>query len=140
MDERYYHILYDDLVIGQEASLQLVMSEELVNAYSHLIGDKESFHVSEEAAQVSRFKRRVAHGVHIFSYVSFLIGTQLPGFGTIYLSQKIDYHHPVYIGEEIVCKVRVLEKMSSKRIRLETLVHMGETLILSGEGIVMCWR
>lgn len=140
MGEDVFSLSYDELSIGQEASMDVLMDEKTIDTYSEMIGDTYSFHVSDEAAARTRFGRRIAHGIHLLAYVSFLIGTELPGFGTVYCGQELTFHRPVYLGETAQIRVRVLEKLSSKRIRLETMIFCEGETVLSGEAIVMTWR
>lgn len=140
MSNPYYHIPYQEIEIGQKASMEVLFTEEMVNDYSALIGDTESFHVSEEAASLSKFKVRVVHGAHLLAYISVLIGKKLPGFGTLYLSHELKFYSPVYLGEKATFDVKVLEKWSSNRLLLETTIHVAERLIFSGNALVMTWK
>ncbi len=140
MDEPFYRP-YDQIAVGEEAVLSVTLSEEQVNAFSALIGDTNSFHVSDEAASRTVFERRICHGVHLLAYVSVTIGKKLPGFGTIYCSHEFEFHNPVYLGQGITVTVRVLEKLSHRRLRLETTIcrEDGES-VLTGRAVVKTYR
>ena len=124
MSNPYYHIPYQEIEIGQKASMEVLFTEEMVNDYSALIGDTESFHVSEEAASLSKFKVRVVHGAHLLAYIS----------------HELKFYSPVYLGEKATFDVKVLEKWSSNRLLLETTIHVAERLIFSGNALVMTWK
>ena len=140
MDEPFYKP-YDRIAIGEEAALSVNLSEEEVNAFSALIGDTGSFHVSDEAAARTVFQRRICHGVHLLAYVSVTIGQKLPGFGTVYCSHKFEFHNPVYLGEGITVTVKVLEKLSHHRLRLETTIRREDgARVLTGRAVVKTYR
>ena len=96
-----FYIPWADIRPGDQAQLAVVMDEEKVNAFSGVIGDTDSFHVSDEAAAATVFQRRICHGVHLLAYVSVAIGQNLPGFGTIYCSHQFLCHAPVYVGDTV---------------------------------------
>ena len=140
MDEPFFRP-YDRIAVGETASLEVTLSEAEVNAFSALIGDTGSFHVSDEAAARTVFERRICHGVHLLAYVSVLIGKKLPGFGTIYCSHEFEFHRPVYLGQAVTVTARVLEKLSHHRLRLETVIlrEDGER-VLTGQAVVQTYR
>lgn len=135
------HISYDEISVGDKASMKKFISAKDVTSFAEIFEDKDSFHVSEEAAQNSPFKEKICHGMHIASYISELVGKQLPGFGTIYLSQTLNFKNPLFIDSEIFVEVQVLEKMNNKNIRLSTKILDDEgRTILDGEAVVRASR
>lgn len=140
MSEPFY-IPYDRIEVGDQARRSSLISEEIVTKFSELIGDTDSFHVSDEAAARTVFQRRIAHGIHIATFISTLVGQELPGFGTIYCSQTYDFKKPVYLGESIETEVTVLEKLPHNRLRMRTVVRdRTEAIILDGEAVVKTYR
>lgn len=134
-------IPYDEINIGDRARRSSLISEQLVTDFSLLIGDYNSFHISDEAAEKTVFKKRIAHGIHIASFISTLVGQELPGFGTIYCSQTLDFFRPVYLGETIVTEVTVLEKLPQRRLKMRTIIwNEDEDLILDGVAVVKTYR
>ena len=140
MTEPFY-IPYEEIKVGDMASRESVISEEIVTKFSALIGDTDSFHVSDEAAAITVFKKRIAHGIHLATFISTLVGQELPGFGTIYCSQTYDFKKPVYLGETITTEVTVLEKLPHRRLKMRTLVtdSAGDT-VLDGVAVVKTYR
>lgn len=140
MSEPFY-ISYDDIVIGAKAQRESLITEDIVSRFSELIGDTDSFHVSDENAAKTVFKTRIAHGIHLATFISTLVGQKLPGFGTIYCSQTYDFKKPVYLNETITTQVKVLEKLSHHRLRMETIIYdsKGDT-VLEGVAVVKCYR
>lgn len=133
----YRRISWEDVRVGDSAELSVLMDDEQVKIFSALIGDTESFHISDEAAAETPFKTRICHGIHLLAYVSVLIGKELPGFGTIYCSHAYEFFSPVYIGESIIVRVKVLEKMDGRRLKLLTTIHhLDESYVLKGTAVV----
>jgi|LAHS01.1.fsa_nt_gb 3-hydroxybutyryl-CoA dehydratase len=128
---------YDEIVIGQTAFMKKYVSAEDVKSFAEILNDNESFHISDEAAGKSPFKKRICHGIHIASYISELIGKELPGFGTIYCNQTINFINPLYIDSYITIEVTVLEKLNGHRIKIFTeITDDNNNKILDGNAIV----
>ena len=141
MSEDLFYIPYEDIKVGDSARRESVIEDDIVLAFSSLIGDTNSFHVSDENAAKTVFKTRIAHGVHLATFVSTLIGQELPGFGTIYCSQTYDFRKPVYIGERIVTEVEVLEKLSHNRLRMSTVIkNAAGEIVVEGEAVIQTYK
>ena len=140
MSEPFF-IPYADIHVGDRASRSDVITEDIVTRFSQLIGDTDSFHISEESAARTVFQRRIAHGIHIATFISTLVGQKLPGFGTIYCSQTFDFQKPVYLGETIRTEVTVLEKLPHRRLRRQTTVtdSAGE-VVLDGIAVIKTYQ
>ncbi len=140
MSEPFY-IPYDAVNVGDRAERSSLISEEIVTRFSALIGDTDSFHVSDESAARTVFKKRIAHAVHLASFISTLIGQKLPGFGTIYCSQTYDFKRPVYLGETITTEVVVLEKLPHHRLRMQTTMRNSQgQIIMDGVAVVKTYQ
>mgnify|MGYP002565031594 CR=1 FL=1 len=136
-----FFIPWADIRPGDQARMDVVMDEQKVNAFSGVIGDTDSFHVSDAAAAATVFQKRICHGVHLLAYVSVAIGRNLPGFGTIYCSHSFSCHAPVYVGDTITVSITVLEKRPHHRLLLETDIHRADgILVLSGQAEVKTYR
>ena len=136
-----FYIPYEDVVVGASARRTSQITADIVSRFSALIGDTNSFHVSDECAARTVFKKRIAHGIHIATFISTLVGQELPGFGTIYCSQTYDFKKPVYLDETITTEVTVLEKLPHHRLRMETRVYdsIGD-VVLDGIAVVKCYK
>ncbi|HAU32597.1 MAG TPA: enoyl-CoA hydratase [Desulfotomaculum sp.] len=130
------------LKIGDQASITKTISEEDVNLFAGITQDFNPLHMQDEYARESIFKRRVAHGMLTASLISAVIGTVLPGPGTIYLEQTLKFHAPAFIGDTITALVEVIDKApGKKRIQLKTTCkNQNDQLILSGQALVMPGR
>ncbi len=127
----------DQLAVGDSASLSRTFTQDDIDAFARLSGDDNPAHVDAEWATASVFGGRVAHGILTASLVSAVIGTWLPGPGTIYMSQTIRWTAPVRPGEDLVATATVSEIVPEKsRALLETVVRRGDEVVLSGEAVV----
>ncbi len=106
----------NDYTVGEKASMTKTITEADVMALADLIGDHNPLHVDEEFARKSRFGRRIAHGVFTGGLISAVLGNQLPGPGSIYLSQQIEFLAPVFLGDTVTATVEVTEWRPDKRI------------------------
>ena len=130
-------ISYDHIRIGDSAIMNRRISVKDVESFAEILNDKDSFHVDEEVARKSVFGKRICHGMHVASYISEVIGKELPGFGTIYLNQTLNFKSPVYLNSNIRIEVKVLEKLPGMKIRMLTVIRDEyENLVLDGEAIV----
>ena len=124
---------------GETAELIKTVTQGDIEQFAELVGDRNPVHVNPDFAKKTRFGRPIAHGMWGLSLVSAVLGTKLPGPGTIYLSQTVQFKAPVFAGDTLTAKVKVLEVRQDKPIvKLETTCEnqKGE-LILTGESVVL---
>ena len=124
---------------GETAKLVKTITQSDIEQFAELVGDRNPVHVNPDFAKKTRFGRPIAHGMWGLSLVSAVLGTKLPGPGTIYLSQTVQFKAPVFAGDTLTAKVKVLEVRQDKPIvKLETTCEnqKGE-LILTGESVVL---
>lgn len=128
--------------VGETASLSKAITDEDIRAFADLTGDHNPVHLDDGFAQTTRFGRRIAHGMLSASLISALLANQLPGQGTVYLSQTLQFRAPVYPGDTVTARVTITKVREDKPIvTLETtcLNQNGETLI-TGEAVVLLSR
>jgi 3-hydroxybutyryl-CoA dehydratase len=128
--------------IGEEASFTKTVTEADVTTFSGLIGDFNPIHVDAEYARKSRFGRRVAHGMFTGGLISAVLGNKLPGPGSIYLSQQIEFLSPVFIGDTISAVVKVTSWRPDKRIiTLKTdCYNQDEVQVVTGKAVLLVER
>jgi len=113
---------FSDLSVGQSVEREREMTESLVNAYAELTGDFSPVHVDEAAAAKTRFGTRIAHGMLSAGILSATFGMDLPGPGSIWVSQNLKFKGPVKIGDTITWRVEVRELFPvKKRATLSTV-------------------
>lgn len=129
----------DQLEIGEKASMRKTFTESDVYSFAQISGDTNPLHIDKEYASESLFKEPVVHGMLTAGLISAVIGTRLPGVGTIYLSQSLRFTAPVKFGDTIEAEVEVVAKLEDKnQARLRTICRnqRGQTVI-DGEALVM---
>ncbi|MCF2858358.1 MaoC family dehydratase N-terminal domain-containing protein [Pseudoalteromonas sp. SMS1] len=104
------NVVFEAIEIGQNASIVRSVKTSDVIGFAALTGDCNPIHLNEEYAKNTRFHGVVAHGMWTAAHISALIGTRLPGPGSIYLSQELKFVAPVMIGDIITTKVTVIDK------------------------------
>ena len=128
----------EELSIGQSARFSKTITEADVYLYAGVSGDFNPAHVDEEFAKKTFFKTRIAHGMLTASFISTIIGTMLPGPGSIYMQQQVRFLAPVKIGDTVTATAEVVEILSEKkRVRLKTTcVNQEGTTVVDGEALV----
>ncbi|MBS3948848.1 MAG: MaoC family dehydratase [Dethiobacter sp.] len=130
---------FEDIKVGDKASFSKTISEADVYGFAGITGDFNPVHVNTEFAAKSRFKQRIAHGMLTASLISTVIGTDLPGANTVYLSQEVKFTAPVFFGDTLTSEAEVIEKREDKRILVlkTTVVNQSGTLVVDGQAKVM---
>jgi 3-hydroxybutyryl-CoA dehydratase len=131
-------LAYENIKVGDEASLTRTITEVHIVNYAGLTGDWNPVHADAEYAAQSMFGERIAHGMLVAGLISAVLGTQLPGPNSIYLGQDLKFLAPVMIGDTIKVAVTVTGKRDEKRIiKLRTAVYnqRGE-MVIDGSAAV----
>ncbi|RDI40079.1 bifunctional enoyl-CoA hydratase/phosphate acetyltransferase [Aquicella lusitana] len=106
---------FDEIQIGDTASLTRTLGEKDIQVFAIMSGDINPAHVDEEYAQSEMFHKIIGHGMWGGALISTVLGTQLPGPGTIYVGQTIRFKKPVGIGDTLTVKVTAIEKIPEKK-------------------------
>lgn len=130
---------FEDLTPGDSATLQARCTDETIAGFAQSTGDNNPVHLDDEAAKAAGFPGRIAHGLWTGGLVSAVIGTQLPGPGTVYLSQNLRFLRPVRPGDELTVRVTVTAKHEEKHhIELACeVLNQKNKRVLEGEALVM---
>ena len=125
--------------IGATAELSKTIHDQDIVQFAEVVGDVNPVHLDEQYASKTMFKKRIAHGMLCGGLISAVIGTQMPGPGTIYLSQSLSFKAPVYIGDTVTAKVSVIKIRVDKGIyTLKTVCHnQYGKIVVEGEAVVM---
>lgn len=110
----------DFIKIGDKASIARTIAESDVYLYAGITGDLNPAHINEEASKDGLFKGRIAHGMLTAGLISAVLGTHLPGPGSIYLSQELRFLSPVRVGDTITATVEVIEIVKERIVKLKT--------------------
>lgn len=129
----------EELAIGEKASLTKKFVEADVIGFAAVSGDKNPAHMDEAYAQTTIFKTRIVHGMLVGSLFSAILGTELPGLGSIYTNQSLKFTKPVYLNDEITATVTVKELILEKnRVILDTTaVNQRGEVVIVGEAVIM---
>jgi phosphate acetyltransferase/phosphate butyryltransferase len=125
---------FDEIKIGDSASLSRTLIWEDIELFAVLSGDVNPAHLDQEYARSDMFHKIIAHGMWGATLLSTLLGTKLPGPGTIYLGQTLRFQHPVTIGDRITASVAVTAKDENKhRLNLEcNCINQKGEVVISG--------
>ena len=128
----------DQLFVGQRASMAKTVSESDVYLFAGVTGDCNPAHLNEPYARATPFGGRIAHGILSAGLISAVLGTQLPGPGTIYLGQTLKFLSPVRFGDTITATVTVKEILPEKnRVVLDTVcTNQNGIAVITGEATV----
>lgn len=125
--------------VGESASFSKTISESDIYGFAGLTGDFNSVHVNDEKAKDSAFGRRIAHGMLVGGLISTVIGTKMPGEGTIYLEQDLKFQEPVFIGDTCTAVVTVEDILNAEKgiFRLNTVVkNQSDKTVVDGFAVV----
>jgi 3-hydroxybutyryl-CoA dehydratase len=129
---------FEDLKLGQTASFAKTITEADILLFAGVSGDTNPVHIDAEAAARTPFKERIAHGMLSASLISTVLGTRLPGPGTIYLAQNLKFRAPVRIGATVTATAEVTAlDAEKKRATLKTTCTVGGKPVIEGEAVVM---
>ena len=125
--------------VGDSAEITKTIEQSDINAFADVTGDHNPVHVDEEFAKTTRFGKRIAHGMLTASLISAVLANRLPGEGSVYLGQTLQFVAPVFPGDEITARVTVKEIREDKPIvKLETIcVNQRDEIVIRGEATVL---
>jgi acyl dehydratase len=130
-----------DIIVGQKASRSLTLTGRHVAAYAELTGDHNPLHFDEAFARATgRLDGLVVQGGLTTGLLHALVATDLPGPGTVFLSQNWKFPAPVYIGDTITAEAEVLRVHATKpvsQLRVRVTRQTGETVL---EGEAWCYQ
>lgn len=128
----------DQISLGDAQTFSKTISESDVYLFAGVTGDFNPAHINEEYAKNTFFKKRIAHGILSGGLISTVIGTKLPGPGSIYREQQLKFLAPVYIGDTITARVEVTEMNTEKnKITLQTTCHnQDDVMVVDGLAVI----
>ena len=125
--------------VGDQATVSKTITDEDIRVFAELVGDHNSIHLDDEYAGKTRFGRRIAHGMLSASLISTVIGTRLPGPGSVYLKQSYQFVAPVFPGDTVTARATITKIREDKPIiTLETVcLNQDDQLVVKGEALVL---
>ena len=130
---------YHEIEIGDTASFSKTITETDISFYSSISGDFNLIHTNEEYASTTPFQKRIAHGGVALSFVGGILGSHLPGQGTIFLEMRSTFKKPVYIHDTITCTATVKKKLDRLKAVIFSVVwkNQRKELVIRGECKVL---
>ena len=123
------------LGVGDHVDFTKTISEHDVRQFAAASGDTNPLHLDDEFAEQTRFRGRIAHGTLVGSLISAALA-RLPGL-TIYLSQDLEFHNPVRIGDGLTAECEIVEDLGDEQYRLTTRVLADDEVVIDGEAVVL---
>lgn len=106
MNVKYY---LEDLNVGMRAETRAVITADMIDTFADITGDHNPIHVDEAAAKAAGFDGRIAHGALSASFISAVLGNDLPGPGAVFVELNLRFRKPAFIGDEIIAVAEVAE-------------------------------
>lgn len=110
---------YDQLEIGQQCEVRRELTAADIDRFADASGDHNPLHVDSDYARQAGFPDRIAHGMLLASYISAALAHDLPGRGTVYLRQSLEFRHPAFPGDTLLIRLVVDEKKRRGRVILK---------------------
>jgi len=128
-----------EINVGNIGSFTKSITEFDVYSFAGVTGDMNPVHINTEFAGESVFGQRIAHGILSIGFISNVLGTQIPGPGSIYVRQECNFLKPVFIGDTITARVEVIRKDEDKnRVWLRTYcTNQRQEVVVDGEALMM---
>lgn len=137
----YVGKFYEELEIGMSHETYHTIKESDIEAFAAVSGDRNPLHMDEEYAKTTMFKGRIAHGALTASYISGILGNDMPGPGAIFTDLALQFKRPVRIGDEVTARAEVIEKQDKgSRVTLKVTCSVGGKTVVEGEAKVVAPR
>jgi len=131
-------ICIEDIEMGMTRYIRKVITDKDIEQFAEISTDHNPVHLDDEYARDTIFEGRIAHGMLTAGLVSAVIGEQLPGHGTIYMSQNLKFLAPVRPGDLVHAEVKVVDMVIDKRrVKLDCRCEVNGKNVLVGEAIVL---
>lgn len=130
---------YKELEIGDQGRFSKTISERDITLFGESSGDVNPVHFDEAYAAKTIFKRRIAHGLWSASLISTCIGTVMPGPGSIYLGQTLEFKLPARLGDTLTAEVTIEQKIDAKKLLIMNclVTNQNNEVVVSGEAKVI---
>ncbi len=129
---------YDELTEGQSVDVAHRLCGEDIDAFARASGDHNPLHIDAEYARSQGFSDRIAHGMLLGSWISAALAQHLPGAGTVYLRQSLEFRQAAVPGDELLVRLTVAEKKRRGRVVLDCrVVHEDGRDLLRGTAEVI---
>lgn len=129
---------YDELSVGETATLIRTLRPEDIELFAVMSGDVNPAHVDADYAKSDMFHKVIAHGMWGGALISAVLGTELPGPGTIYLNQNLRFLKAVGLGDSVTIRVTVASKDAHRHVTLDCLcTNQNNETVIEGQALVI---
>jgi acyl dehydratase len=120
-----------DFKVGQSCTYHELIDDKLVRGYADITGDHNKIHVDDAFAKLTKFGQRIAHGGILFGIISKVLGGEMPGLGTVYLSQLVNFHAPVFINDTVTLEATITALLPRHVAKITTIMkkQTGEIVV-----------
>jgi 3-hydroxybutyryl-CoA dehydratase len=118
-DVKYY---LEDLSVGMKAETTATITAEMIDQFAAITGDYNPIHMDDAAAQASGFEGRIAHGALSASFISAVLGNQLPGPGGVFVELNLRFRKPVLIGDAVTA-IAIVHEIAERSGKVNMKVH-----------------
>ena len=131
-------ICIEDIEMGMTRYIRKIITDRDIEQFAEISTDHNPVHLDDDYARDTIFEGRIAHGMLTAGLISAVIGEQLPGHGTIYMSQNLKFLAPVRPGDLVHAEVRVVDMIIDKRrVKLDCRCEVNGKNVLVGEAMVL---
>lgn len=129
---------FEDLEIGMAHETVHTITADDIQRFAEVSGDHNPLHMSDEYAATTMFERRIAHGALTASYISGILGNNLPGPGAVFVGLNMRFRRPVYIGDTVIARAEIAEKIErGNRVVLKIECIVDGKRVITGEAEVV---
>lgn len=126
-----------EFAVGQTYTFSEVVDDKLVRGFADVTGDHNPIHVDDEFAKKTKFGQRIAHGGILFGIISRALAMEMPGPGTVYLSQLVNFRAPVFINDKVTLEVTITELLPKNGAKISTVIKKESgQVVMDGEATV----
>jgi len=127
----------EEFAVGRKYTFSELVDDKLVRGFADVTGDHNPIHVDDAFAKTTKFGQRIAHGGILFGIISKALAMNMPGPGTVYLSQLINFRFPVFINDTVTLEVTISELLPKNGAKISTVIkkQTGQ-VVVDGEATV----
>lgn len=130
-------VKFSELNVGDRGEVTKVITEEDVKKFIEICGDVNPIHVDDEFTKGTPLRTKIVHGILTSSLISTVVGTKVPGPGSVWLDQNLRFLLPVRINDTITAASEILAKIEEKQqvIVRTTCTNQGGEIVIEGTGL-----
>ena len=134
-NKKYY---LEDLEVGMKSTTTSTITAEMIDTFADITGDHNPIHVDAEFAATTQFGQRIAHGALSASFISAVLGNDLPGPGAVFVELNLRFRKPAFIGDEVTAVAEVAEiNQRNGRVKMKCYCEVDGKKICRGDAGVM---